>query len=94
MSTNNLSAGLAAQAELIQWHIGVWHDLGYPEPLPSPDCNPIPPLGRRSREAIEGGREAIRDIDKMTRQLQALRGQLVSEMRQDEDIRREQRGTR
>lgn len=94
MSTNDLSAGLAEQARLIQWHVGVWHDLGYPEPLPSPDCNPIPPLGRRSREAIKGGREAIRDIDTMIGQLQALREHLVSEMRQDEDIRREQRGTR
>lgn len=85
--SRDFSAGLAEQAELIQWHVGVWRDLGYPEPLPSPDCNPIPPLGRRSAAAIEGGHEAIKDIDAMLRQLHALREQLAGELRQDEDIR-------
>ena len=88
MSTSkNLSTGLAEQAQLIQWHVGVWHDLGYPEPLPSPDCHPVPPLGERPAGAIKGGHDAIRDIDELTRQLHELRRQLVSELRQDEDIR-------
>jgi hypothetical protein len=88
MSANeDLSIGLAEQAQLIQWHVGVWHDLGYPEPLPSPDCKPIPPLGERSADAIKGGHEAIKDIDELTRQLYALRSQLVGELRQDEDVR-------
>lgn len=86
-AVEDLSAGLAEQAQLIQWHVGVWHDLGYAEPLPSPDCSPIPPLGRRSAAAIEGGHAAVKDIDEMIRQLHALRGQLVSELRQDSDIR-------
>jgi hypothetical protein len=83
----DLSVGLAEQAQLIQWHVGVWHDLGYPEPLPSPDCHPIPPLGERPAAAIKGGHDAIGDIDQMIRQLHALREQLVGELRQDEDIR-------
>jgi hypothetical protein len=83
----DLSIGLAEQAQLIQWHVGVWHDLGYCEPLPSPDCHPIPPLGERPASAIKGGHDAIRDIDELIRQLHALREQLVSELRQDEDIR-------
>ena len=94
----DLSAGLAEQAQLIQWHVGVWHDLGYPEPLPSPDCRPVPPLpspdcrpvpplGQRPAAAIKGGHEAIEAIDELSRQLYALRNQLVGELRQDEDIR-------
>jgi hypothetical protein len=86
-ASEDLSIGLAEQAQLIQWHVGVWHDLGYPEPLPSPDAHPIPPLGERPAAAIKGGHDAIRDIDELTRQLYALREQLVSELRQDEDIR-------
>ena len=85
--SRDLSVGLIEQAELIQWYIGVWHDLGYPEPLPTPDCRPIPPLGHRPAGAIEGGHEAIADIDKMSRQLYAIREQLVGELRQDQDIR-------
>ncbi len=86
-ASKDLSIGLAEQAQLIQWHVGVWHDLGYPEPLPSPDCHPIPPLGKRPASAIKGGYDAIKDINELIRQLHALRGQLVSELRQDEDIR-------
>lgn len=87
MSTGDLSAGLAEHAQLIQWHVGVWHDLGYPESLPSPDCHPVPPLGERPAKAIEGGHAAIGEIDEMVRQLHLLRAQLVTELRQDEDIR-------
>jgi hypothetical protein len=83
----DLSIGLAEQAQLIQWHVGVWHDLGYPEPLPSPDCRPIPPLGERAASAIKGAHNAIKEIDELIKQLYVLREQLVSELRQDEDIR-------
>lgn len=83
----DLSAGLAEQAALIYWHVGVWHDLGYPEPLPGPGCHPIPPLGERPAGAIEGGHEAIKDIDALIRQLHELRGQLQRELREDEDLR-------
>jgi hypothetical protein len=86
-ASKDLSIGLAEQAQLIQWHVGVWHDLGYPEPLPSPDCHPIPPLGERPVAAIKGGCDAVKDIDEMIRQLYALREQLVSELRQDDDLR-------
>jgi hypothetical protein len=86
-NSGDISLGLAEQAQLIVWHVGVWHDLGYPEPLPSPGCHPIPPLGERPASAIKGGHDAIRDIDELIRQLHALREQLVSELRQDEDIR-------
>jgi len=83
--TEDLSIGLVDLAETIQWHVGVWHDLGYARP-PAPECKPIPPLGERSAEAITGGHQAIRDIDELMRQLHALRSQLVGELRQNEDI--------
>jgi hypothetical protein len=86
-STPDLSIGLAEQAGLIYWHVGVWHDLGYPEPLPSPDCHPIPPLGERPAAAIKGGHDAIEDIDEMIRRLHDLRARLVRELREDEEIR-------
>jgi len=47
----------------------------------------IPPLGERSAKAIEAGHEAIKDIDRLIAQLFQVRAQLVSELRQDEDIR-------
>jgi NMD protein affecting ribosome stability and mRNA decay len=47
----------------------------------------IPPLGERSAKAIEAGHEAIKDIDQLIAQLHQVREQLVSELRQDEDIR-------
>jgi hypothetical protein len=80
----DLSRGLEEQASLIQWFVGVWHDLGYEDP-PTPDCHPIPPLGKRDARAIKGAHQAIEEIDKLTRQLYALREQLVGELRQNED---------
>ena len=82
----DLSHGLEEQASLIQWFVGVWHDLGYPEPLPFPTAHPIPPLGERDARAIKGAHEAIEEIDKLTRQLYRLREQLVGELRQNEDL--------
>jgi hypothetical protein len=84
-AAEDASTGLADMAETIQWHVGVWHDLGYASP-PTPECKPVPPLGERSAEAITGGHQAIKDIDTMLAQLHKLRSQLVGELRQNEDI--------
>jgi hypothetical protein len=85
-ATGDLSRGLEELAGLISFRVGAWHDFGYEDP-PSPDCKPVPPLGERSAEAIRNGHQAVRDIDELIRQLHGLRGQLVSELRQDEDLR-------
>jgi hypothetical protein len=86
MTASDLSHGIEELAGLINWYVGVWHDLGYEDP-PTPDCKPIPPLGERSAEAIKGGHDAIESIDQLTQQLYALRQQLVGELRTDEDVR-------
>jgi hypothetical protein len=86
MSATDFSHGIEELAGLINFRVGAWHDLGYETP-PTPDCKPIPPLGERSAEAIQAGHAAIETIDELTRQLYALRSQLVDELRQDEDIR-------
>jgi hypothetical protein len=82
--SGDLSHGLEEMASLISWYVGVWHDLGYENP-PAPDCKPIPPLGERSAEAIKGAHDAVKEIDKLTRQLYRLRIQLQNELRQNED---------
>jgi hypothetical protein len=84
----DLSHGISEMADLINWLVGQWHDFGYEEP-PAPDCKPIPPLGERSAKAIKGGHEAIEAIDALTRQLYALRAQLVGELRKNSDILRD-----
>ena len=81
----DLSLGLEEKAGYISWLVGSWHDLGYENP-PTPECKPIPPLGERSAEAIKGGHRAVEEIDVLTRQLVALRQQLVGELRKNEDI--------
>jgi hypothetical protein len=86
----DLSHGIAELAELIQWRVGVWHDLGYENP-PMPDCKAIPPLGERSASAIKGAHAAVEAIDELTRQLSGLRQQLVGELRADEDVRLSER---
>ena len=86
MSGTDLLHGIEELAGLIYWHVGVWHDLGYENP-PAPDCNPIPPLGKRSADAREGARAAIEEIDQLTRRLTALRAQLVDELGADHDAR-------
>ena len=77
---------LGELASLIHFRIGAWQDLGYENP-PTPDCAAIPPLGQRSASAIKEGHEAIRDIDRLIARLHEVRAGLVSELRQDEDIR-------
>jgi hypothetical protein len=78
---HDLAAGTAESAELLALQIGQWERLEYPEN--------VPPLGRRNADAIVAGHAAIRTIDKMIRSLHELHGQLISELRQDEDIRAE-----
>jgi hypothetical protein len=72
-------------AELLTWRVGVWNDLGYASPEPGQHA--IPPLGERSADAIEGAHGAIAVIDQMSRDLHALRAQLVGEIRTDQDAR-------
>lgn len=84
--TGDLSYGLEEAAGVICGLVGAWHDFGYEVP-PMPDCKTIPPLGQRSAAAIKAGHAAIGEIDKMLRQIYALREQLVGELRQDMDIR-------
>jgi hypothetical protein len=86
VSGPDLSYGIEEQAGLISWKVGVWHDLGYENP-PSPECKPIPPLGERSAEAIQGAHAAIEEIDRLAERLAGLRQQLVTELRQDKDAR-------
>jgi len=82
------SLGLTELAEAICFYVGAWHDFGYEEP-PTPECATIPPLGERSANAIRSSNCAVDEIDKLTRQLDELRSQLMSEMRTDEDKRNE-----
>jgi hypothetical protein len=86
VSADDFSHGIEELAGLIYFRVGAWHDFGYAMP-PTPECKPIPPLGERSTQAIKAGHEAIEVIDELTRQLYALRSQLVGELRQDEDVR-------
>ncbi len=80
------AAGLEELAGLISFRVGAWQDFGYAEP-PTPECAAIPPLGQRSAKAIEAGHEAVRDIDRLIARLHQVRALLVSERRQDDDIR-------
>lgn len=78
--------GIEDAAGLLYFRIAAWHDFGYATP-PEPHCKPIPPLGERSAEAIKAGHGAIEVIDEIIRDLHVLRGQLIIEMRTDEDVR-------
>ena len=80
------AAGLEELAGLINFRVGAWQDFGYAEPS-APGCATIPPLGERSAKAIEAGHEAVKDIDQLIARLHQVRARLVSELRQDEDIR-------
>ena len=86
MNAPGFSHGISELADLVNFHVGAWHDFGYEVP-PAPECKPVPPLGERSAEAVKAGHEAVKAIDELTRQLYALRSQLVGELRQDEDLR-------
>lgn len=79
---------LGQMAETINFGIAGWQDFGYEKP-PAPDCVPVPPLGQRSAEAVKAGHQAVNDIDRMIARLHEIRTELVSELRQDEDMRME-----
>ena len=83
---DDAAAGLQELAVLINFRVGAWQDFGYAEP-PTPECATIPPLGQRSAKAIKAGHEAIKDIDRLIARLHQVRALLVSELRQDEDVR-------
>jgi hypothetical protein len=84
---SELDAGdLEELARLVYFHVGAWQDFGYANP-PTPDSKPVPPLGERSATAIKAGHDAIEDIDRLIVRLHQVRARLVSELRQDEDIR-------
>jgi hypothetical protein len=70
---------------LLAVRIGAWNHFGYA--TPSEGQAAIPPLGHRSADAIKAGHDAVETIDELTRSLHALRSQLVSELRTDEDVR-------
>lgn len=88
VSTGDLSVGLEGLAANISFKVGAWNSFGYETPS-APGCKTIPPLGERTEDAITAGHAAIHAIDRLSYQLHVLRGQLVSELRQDDDIRNE-----
>ena len=66
------SASIADLAALVNTHTRTWQ---------------AGTLGERSAAAIKAGHQAVEDIDELTRKLYRLRGQLIDELRQDEDLR-------
>jgi hypothetical protein len=64
-------------AELLGGQVGAWNHMQYPDQVPA--------AGQHSAEAITAGHDAVRVIDEMIRDLHALRGQLVAELRADDD---------
>lgn len=84
--TENIEASdLAEIAEVIQLRVGIWEALGYANP-PTPDSATIPPLGERDATAIQGGHDAIEDIDHLISRLHEVRAALVSQLRTNQDI--------
>jgi hypothetical protein len=79
-------ADLREMADLIHFRLASWQDFGHEQP-PTPESKTIPPLGERSASAIKAGHDAVGDIDQLIARLHRVRAQLVSELRQDEDIR-------
>lgn len=91
MQNNTTSLGdLAGQLEelagLINFRIGAWQDFGYENP-PGPGSKTIPPLGKRSVEAIIAGHGAVAAIDTLVALVHETRSRLGAELRQDEDLR-------
>ena len=78
-------------ARVVSFHVSAWQDFGYENP-PTPDSATIPPLGERSATAVTAGHDAVGDIDRLIARLHEVRARLVSELRQDEDIRRARDG--
>ena len=77
--------GIEDAAGLLAVRIGAWNHFGYAAPQSGQAA--IPPLGERSADAIKAGHGAIEVIDEIIRDLDVLRGQLITEFRTDEDVR-------
>ncbi len=71
---------------MVCFHVGAWEEFGYRGPV-TPGCKTIPELGNRSADAVKGGHEAIRDVDALLARLHEVRAELVTQLRQDSDIR-------
>jgi hypothetical protein len=82
---------LEEMAGLIRFRVGAWEEFGYENP-PAPESALIPPLGKRSAGAIRAGHGAVQEIDRLIARLHEVRAQLVTELRQDEDIRMAEAG--
>ena len=76
---------LLDEVELLGVRVGAWNHFGYAAPENGQAA--IPPLGERNAEAIKAGHGAIEVIDQIIRDLHYLRGQLVTELRVDQDVR-------
>ena len=75
--------GIADAAELLAVRVGAWNCFGHPDPEDGQAG--IPPLGERNAEAITAGHGAIEVIDKIMRDLHAVRSQLIDELRANAD---------
>src|SRR6185437_2440274 len=82
----DIITGFVDKIETIVFHVGAWEDFGYDRP-PTPESKTIPPLGQRSAHAVKASQSAIKEIDELIAELHQLRARLVSERRQDQDIR-------
>jgi hypothetical protein len=65
------------QVGLLALRIAAWWHMEYPENAPA--------AGEHNADAIKAGHGAVVVIDKIVQELQALRAQLVSELRADSD---------
>ena len=79
------TSGLLERVEMINFLVGGWQAYGYENP-PTSDCKAIPPIGERYADEVRAGHQAVDEIDQLTRDLYRLRDQLVTELRQNEDI--------
>lgn len=75
--------GIEETAGLLAFRIGAWNELGYADPVDGQAA--VPPLGKRSAEAITAGHSAVETIDEMIRDLHNLRAQLITELRANEE---------
>jgi hypothetical protein len=77
--------GIEDAAGLLDVRVSAWNHFGYAAPEDGQAA--IPPLGERSADAIKAGHGAVEVIDEIIRDLHALRGQLITEIRADQDAR-------
>jgi hypothetical protein len=73
------AAGFEDLAGLIAVRVGIWNHMEYPENVPA--------AGEHNAAAIKAGQGAVEAIDELIRHLHTLRGQLIDELRADEDAR-------